>query len=302
MCQAARKPLGALSSACGAALLSGFPGYGGEKLFFHMGEEPARANALTYLEVPDDPERISRDLFYLRNLYSEEYAWYPDPALEERQIFGTVGYVRWGVSAETAACLGIPELDPSGFLHRVFWGSIRNQYLFLYVYLLHQKYVLFQFLTDISTFSRHDLAALKLYKERLLEFNADYVFSRITDVPQYQLTYERIAEAFRLKELYADVDEPLKTLEELQSGKEKEEEEAREEVLNQALIMLSMLAIFSALVDSFDFIREFFQAYGAKMPAEQLQSVIGAVQLFIILVIFVIGGNAIRVIWKTRKK
>ena len=101
-------------------------------------------------------------------------------------------------------------------------------------------------------------------------------------MPQYQELYDKILNAFALKEMYIDVNEPLKTLDEIQRQKAEELQNNNEKSLTRTLAVLSLLSVFSALVDSFDFIREF----GSLMTWSSM--IINIVQIVLVVMILTI--------------
>lgn len=82
--------------------------------------------------------------------------------------------------------------------------------------------------------------------------------------------------------MYIDVNEPLKTLDEIQRQKAEELQNNNEKSLTRTLAVLSLLSVFSALVDSFDFIREF----GSLMTWSSM--IINIVQIVLIVLILTI--------------
>ncbi len=128
----------------------------------------------------------------------------------------------------------------------------------MYVLLLHQKYVLYLFLTRIGIGTYNNLEMLEEYRSHLYEFETDFVFSCVTEVPQYQNLYDRMTRAFSLETMYKDVHEPLTALSDVRRISNEEKQQNRDKNMNRALVVLSLLSLFSALVDSFDFIQSFF--------------------------------------------
>ena len=60
-------------------------------------------------------------------------------------------------------------------------------------------------LTWIGIGANNDLSRLEKYRDQLCEFEMNFVFSCVTEVPQYQLLYDKMVEAFALKKMYEDV-------------------------------------------------------------------------------------------------
>ena len=118
----------------------------------------------------------------------------------------------WGVSQEAAVCITCPEMGRGTFIRTTFYRNFNYQYLYMYILLLHQKYVLYMFLTEIGVGRYNTLETLEEYRRRLYEFEADFVFSCVTEVAQYQRLYDRMTDVFALKDMYEDVNEPIRAL------------------------------------------------------------------------------------------
>lgn len=225
--------------------------------FYYANPSTERANVLTYLVV-EPQDDYKKELFYLRRCYSDGFIYTEDDKLDEKEIFIPSKDTTWGISPEAAVCLVCPKHGSEKFLRETFYKNFNAQYLFMYIFLLHQKYVLYMFLTKIGIGIYNDLGTLEEYRQELYEFETDFVFSCVTEVPQYQKLYDRMTEAFSLKKMYEDVHEPLISLGEIRREAAENGQKKRDGNVNKALLMLSVLSFFSALVDSFDFVESFF--------------------------------------------
>ena len=127
------------------------------------------------------------------------------------------------------------------------------------------------FLMKIGIGIYNNLETLEEYRQELYEFETDFVFSCVTEVPQYQNLYDRMADAFSLKKMYDDVHEPLVSLGEVRRETTENEQKKRDDNVNRALLMLSVLSFFSALVDSFDFVESFFGWFLDERGVEIIQ-------------------------------
>ena len=136
----------------------------------------------------------------------------------------------------------------------------------MYVLLLHQKYELYNLLTRIGVGRYNDLEKLEEYRKELFEFETDFVFSRITEVPQYQDLYDKISAAFALKDMYADVREPLISLSEERRQESDKKQKAQDERMNRTLAVLSAITLISAFTDLFALLGGLF----AKLPEDTL--------------------------------
>lgn len=227
------------------------------EFFYYANPSTERANVLTYIEV-SPKEDYKRELFYLRRCYSEGFIYAENTKQDEDEIYIPSKDTVWGISPEAAVCLACPDFGRRSFIQGTFFKNFNAQYLFMYVLLLHQKYVLYMFLTRLGIGTYNDLEMLEDYRHQLYEYETDFVFTCVTEVPQYQYLYDKMMEAFSLKKMYEDVHEPLISLAEVRRETAENEKKKRDGNVNKALLMLSVLSFFSALVDSYDFVESFF--------------------------------------------
>lgn len=247
--------------------------------FFYANAGTERANVLTLLEAEEKPE-YKKELYYLRRCYNEGFLYTENAQLDAKEIHQPSADVIWGISPEAAACLICPQQGRRDFLCGTFYQNFNAQYLFMYVLLLHQKYMLYLLQTQIGVGMQNDLETLENYRRQLYEFESDFVFSCVTEVEQYQRLYQHMTRAFALKEMFADVREPLNSLSEI---RQKEEEQARKKSgkkLNIALTLLSLLGLFSAAPDSWDL---------AKLVSKALFGGKGAIAILCVFVAIILG-------------
>ena len=257
---------------------------GGLDFFFYANRGTERANLLTYLEA-DFSDSFQRELFYLRRCYREDYLYHPDERQDEREIYTASENIIWGLSPEAAVCIVCPEKGGEEFLHTRFFNNFKNQYLFMYVLLLHQKYVLYLFQTMIDAELYEDFDVLEEYRKKLYKFETDFVYSRVTEVPQYQNLYDRMSDAFALRDMYEDVREPLLALSEVRRAELEKQQKIRENKMNQALFILSLMGAFSAVVDSSQIIEKFFGEFWSRTAVEAAQE--GCAVAILLVLIYV---------------
>lgn len=229
----------------------------GFTFFYYSNPTTERANVFSYLEV-EMKEDYKEELYFLRRCYNEGFLFTENEEADREEIYIPSKDTVWGITSEAAICLACPAYGREDFIRKRFYKNFNAQYLFMYVLLLHQKYVLYMFLMKIGIGTYNELGTLETYRSQLYEFETDFVFSCITEVPQYQNLYERMSQAFALKKMYEDVHEPLLSLSEIRRAVSENEQAKRDQNVNKALCMLSILSFFSALIDSFDFVDSFF--------------------------------------------
>ena len=271
---------------------------------------------LTYLDA-DRTESTAEDMAYLRNCFARSYFISRDPKKDEEESYIITSEVSWGLTDQSVICLGHMDGGNPGFIEKVFPNNVKQQYLFMFVFLLHQKYALYNFMTQIDTELRSNLDQLEKYKERLGDFKTYFVFSRISETPQYQGLYEKVCRAFALEKMYEDVNEPLEMLgeiirkrelkrraEEEEREREKEAERAnRENRLGLLLAMLSLLGIYSAFADAEQFAATIMKALSyIGVPGNLCGPIAVIIRVIFFLSIVVLAVYIIANMLKTREK
>lgn len=254
--------------------------------FYYSNDGRERSNMFTYLEV-EPQDSYDMELFYLRNCYHDGFIYSKDEKRDSEEIYSPSVDQFWGLSSEAAVCLACPKMGRKDFLTGRFFTNFNAQYLFMYVLLLHQKYVLYMFLTRIGVGMYNDLEKLEEYRNQLYEFETDFVFSCVTEVPQYQNLYERMTNVFSLKKMYEDVHEPILSLSEIRREASENEQKRQANNVDKALFVLAVLGFFSALIDSFDFASSFFGWFFDDIGIKIVQVIFIAVILVTAIYVFV---------------
>lgn len=293
--EGAAKPPRTTALQLAQALVEEFQAVDPLTFFGHMDPQYARANVLTYLEVPEQ-ENYDRELFYLRNCYNRRFLYTKNEELDRKEIFQNTEDIIWGVTSEASVCLSCPAKGNTRFIRKVFLENFQSEYLFMHVILLHQKYVLYMLLTELGIGENNDREMLEKYQENLSEFKADFVFSVITEVPQYQNLYDYMVRASALERLYQDVQEPLISLGEIRRKAEEKEQAKRDSNINHALLLLSILSFFSVMADSYGFVDAVFSLLLPDVNAKYAQ--LGCMGLIFLLFIYVF----IKLLFKPGKK
>ncbi len=249
--------------------------------FCYASEGTERANFLTLVDLPAK-DSYEEELYYLRRCYSRNFDPTPEDDFEDI-TFRSVNNITWGISSEASVCIISTEKDKSGFLEREFYKNFNRQYMLMYIILLHQKYTLYTLMTKIGTGSSNDMNTLEEYRHNLYEFETDFVFACVTEVPQYQKVYELTYKAFSLEKMYEDVREPIRALSEIRMAAAKKEQRKRDSRLNTSIMLLSLLSIFSAIADGFQIAEGFrdIQNFTDDIPVMILKLVSAAVVLVI---------------------
>ena len=98
-----------------------------------------------------------------------------------------------------------------------------------------------------------------------------------------------------LRDMYEDVREPLLALSEVRRAELEKQQKIRENKINQALFLLSLMGAFSAVVDSSQIIENFFSEFWSSAVVEAVQKGCAAVILLVLIYVAV-------VLFRSRKK
>lgn len=217
--------------------------------FFYATPGNEKANFLTYIDVPKQ-NNYDKELFYLKWCYNGNFDYDGDDCDEDSVNYAATQCTIWGISAAAAVCLVHRSEQQQHFIETVFQKNFRNQYLLTYILLLHQKYMMYLFLTKLSIGLQGNLGQLRKYKEMLYHFETQYMFSNVSEIPQYQRFYSKVRNIFALNQLFSDVKEPLLQLAQMEKQQAESEQQKHDQRINTALTTLSLLTIVSALADA----------------------------------------------------
>lgn len=162
-------------------------------------------------------------------------------------------YIRFGASQNAMVCLVNKALvtpKDRSFIENRFSKSIQKSYLCLYLLLLNQRLTLLLAMYKSIQY-RDDADKLQQIQKELNQFKMVASFNVISNTGNYQCLYDAIYEVLRIDVLYKDVDEiNQKVMQESDI-----EDTQREKRANKLLIVISVLSVFSALVDLSDFLQ-----------------------------------------------
>lgn len=274
--------------------------------FLSLTNDVQWADVAAYVRVPSRGEDASagdysRELYYLRNCYSRYYRYSTHTFQEADDCYCSNPSAFWGLSSDGIVLLhALEEEEPKGF-EKTFYNNFHSDYLFLIVYMLHEKYVLHRFMSDLDARTGTDLDKLKKYKADLVFFNINYVYTSVSNVQQYRILHEKLRDVMLLRRLYQDVNEPLTTLQDLltreEENRRRREEEAEQKQqarMEKLLNRLALLSIFSALTDAFAFILQI-----RDLPS--LPVYIWLPQLACVVIVFCVAMPLLREWWKNRR-
>lgn len=217
--------------------------------FFYATPNNEKANFLTYIDAPKQ-ESYEKELYYLKWCYNDKFDYNNILCNDDSENYQVSECTIWGISVSAAVCLVARTQSQAEFIENVFQKNFRKQYLLTYILLLHQKYMMYLFLTKMSSGLKGNLAQLEKYKAQLYDFETHYMFTYVSEVPQYQRFYSKVRKMFMLDALFRDVQEPLLQLTEIKKEMAEKAQREYDDRINTALTTVSLLTIVSALTDA----------------------------------------------------
>ena len=209
-------------------------------------------------------DNIDNKLFHLARAYNSDYQYSEYAESSGITIYNPYSYVHWGYCEQGIACV---YNDVCKFTHNQLPGNLQNDYYFMYLILLHQRYMLLDLMDKTLICKKGSIREWKKIQESLLDFEIEYSFNVISDEMTYHKIYSDMRSKLSVIELENDINDVSNRMYVLNQEEKKkcaneihEQEEVSADIRSRrtdiVLGLLSLLAIFSALVDSTDVINE----------------------------------------------
>lgn len=216
-----------------------------------------RLDRVNYPEVQDQ----KRFTYLLERCYKRTFAYDEDRVKESPYDMLYMPYDNdfWGGSQEGLAnvCIEFGDYYKDLFLNTYKQQQLEQDYHFLYLLLLNQKYAAISYVDSIANLK--DLYQLtdpeeqkKLHElnQKTVVLRTDFSFRLVSDDMIFQNVYSRMYEIMDIDALLGDIrdnDEQMRILIE-------EEEKQAEKKTEGLLTGIAILALFSALIDGADFL------------------------------------------------
>lgn len=243
-------------------------GYNDEAELFFNCLNPVRmeCNVFSVYCVNEALEDTERMLFYLCHSYTEDYGYDLPMGDAGYLAYYPYSYIHWGYCQDGIACI---YSDINEFTQYNLQGKLANDYYFMYLILLHQRYVILLLIDKMMKFKEEDVQKWKEIRQDLIQYRMVYSYIVVSDEMPYHKIYKDMREALSIDvfendlndisdRMYAIRKEEQNEIEERQRKKEEADDDYRNWRLEIGLGVLSLLAVFSALVDSITIINLWF--------------------------------------------
>ena len=227
-------------------------------------------------------------LFRLKRSYTESFVY------EEGNDFGHYDmtyapyeYMAFGGCQEgfAAVCHDTGIAGTDYFINEIFYNQLVSDYHYLYLVLLNQRFSEMKYIEEIAC-SEDTKELVEQISKKIIHLKTRYSFHVVSDDYIYQNIYSKMYEILDIDKLFLDIEENGDRLALVQNNDSVETEKEN----NRFLMCISLLAVFSALVD--------LASYLDRMSfATLVSTVVSAVG-----VLAVIGYSAFNIVRKRTKK
>jgi len=131
--------------------------------------------------------------------------------------------------------------------------QLDRDYYFLYLVLLNQRFSAIQYVTMISAASAESSREVELLNRRIVELKAVFAFNIVSDDQLFQNLYAKMYKILDIDRLLDDVRDNESQMEMIHS----KIAERSEKLSNRLLFGISLLSVFSAMLDASDFFERF---------------------------------------------
>lgn len=230
---------------------------------------PDKSLLFTYLsfetqETPEFSEEMVKKLIRLGNGYKSTYAIKKDT---EKDVFKTFENIMWYTSQEGCACFALPDEKSKIFMETEMLSKVKTDYFTLYLKSLFQSYSLLMYAERIQ----NELSAVKTDYVDGTEENAigdiesdinlfltKSMATSVSHISHQSDFYIYVKERLHIKEDVDSVTAGLNALSELQKEKIQDLEAQRSDRIQTVMGLFSILAIGSALFDTYSIFKEVF--------------------------------------------
>lgn len=273
--------------------------------FFYCTETPnhLKEECICYhtLKFPGSAihETMNANLYRLIQGYSSSFS-YDESASSYSDDSGSFQFIPhpndiWGGSQLTLVNFNL-EIGDDYYLRNFKFQNLTTDYHFLYLFLLNQRLSAIHYIDELVSISSNtdvdQSDALENLNRRIIRLNTVYSLRIISNDTTHQAVYDRLFRIMNIDRLLKDLLENENQILIVQNEKNAEELQFSENITSKFLAGISILALFSALIDATDYFRE----YSILSPFAHLLS------LGIITAFFVFGVTKVIRAYLDRKK
>ena len=227
-------------------------------------------------KIPDSTE-LKSTVYRLSRSYRNNMPASVESAYDMMYEAGIGDY--WGGCSEGLANIvyhapGSTDEKSDYYLHNLKPQRLQTDYYFMYLLLLNQKYAAIEYIRLVSQSLDSSTKYVENLNKRIIQLKNTFSFNVISDDSIVQNIYSKMYAVLEIRNLLEDVIENEKQMEFLQKAKHMNDDR----LSNKYLLGISILSLFSALIDS----ASFFDRVDGIRP---ISTVLSLICVLIILVL-----------------
>lgn len=226
------------------------------QLFFTAATEfKHECHCYHFLHIDKAPENHLSDkwLFSLKRSYRSDFGM-PEES-DGDMIYKPYFNDQWGGSSEGLVNItyDVDNDETDRYLHEFKYSHLRIDYYFLYLLLLNQRFTCIKYITGISRALKGTQKELEELNKKIVELKTVFAFNIVSDDQIFQNVYSKMYNILGIERLLEDILDNEAQIEILRNASA-----AKAEKLSSRLLFgISLLSIFSALVDASSYFERF---------------------------------------------
>jgi hypothetical protein len=233
-------------------------------------------------EIPDEAS-LKATLYRLSRSYRNDMPTSAESAYDMTYEAGAGDY--WSGCSEGLANIvydfrSDKSTKSDYYLHNLKLQRLQTDYYFMYLLLLNQKYAAVEYIRMVSQSLEGNTKAVESLNKRIVLLKNTFSFNVISDDSIVQNIYSKMYAVLDIRNLLEDVIENEKQLEFLQKAKHMNDDR----LSNKYLLGISILSLFSALIDS----ASFFDRVDSIQPISTILSLICVLSILMLCVVWAV--------------
>ncbi len=217
---------------------------------FFTNESPLKHQAFCFHAVKADyKNEAERDrlLFLLKRSYTTDFSYDGQGDSGDYDMtYLPYDYMAFGGCQEgfAALCRDADNEGANYFINEYFARQLSEDYHYLYLILLNQRFSGMRYIAEIAT-TDDTRELVEQVSRKIIHLKTRYSFHAVSDDYIYQNIYSKMYTILDIDKLFLDIEENSDRLSLVQSNENAETEKDN----NNFLMYISLLAVFSALID-----------------------------------------------------
>lgn len=233
-------------------------------------------------DIPD-PDTLKTTLFHLSRSYRSNMPVSSESVYDMVYEAGSGDF--WAGSSEGLANIvydfqSDTDRNTDYYLHNLKLQRLQTDYYFMYLLLLNQKYASVEYIRMVSQSLGCSTKTVEAINWRIVQLKNTFSFNVISDDSIVQNVYSKMYSVLEIRNLLADVIENEKQMELLQEAKHMSDDR----LSNKYLFGISILSLFSALIDS----ASFFDRVDGIRPVSTALSLVCVLAILVLCIIWAV--------------